>query len=74
MIWHALHRLIVAVEGLLEQPVAALVEMEISYSVAAMNRIAKSLTCDMPYTEIVVQRYKDDISRLSLLSSASVCP
>ena len=70
MIWHALHRLVVAVQSLLET--AELVEMEISYSVAAMNRIAKSLTCDMPYTEIVVQRYKDDINRL--LSSASVRP
>jgi hypothetical protein len=70
MIWHALDRLIVVVDGLLEQPVAALVEMEISYSVAAMNRIAKSLgsSRDMPFTEIAVQRYRDDIRRLECCS------
>jgi hypothetical protein len=68
MIWHALDRLIVAVECLLEQP--ALVEMEIAYSVAAMNRIAKSLgsSRDMPFTEIAVQRYRDDIRRLECCS------
>ena len=68
MIWHALDRLIVVVDGLLEQ--SALVEMEIAYSVAAMNRIAKSLgsSRDMPFTEIAVQRYRDDIRRLECCS------
>ncbi len=68
MIWVALDRLIDAIGSLTEDK---LVEMEIAYSVAAMNRIAQTFTSDMPFTAIVLQRYNEDIRRLSLY--ASVC-